>query len=57
MEKNKMIENIMNKNTITYDVKECKWLNVWAKDYNGYTYIFFSCRDINSKYSMRRYLG
>ena len=57
MEKNKMIENIMNENTITYDVKECKWLNVWAKDYNGYTYIFFSCRDINSKYSMRRYLG
>jgi len=38
---------------IEYDVKECKWLNVWAKDYGQYTYIFTSCRDINSKYSMR----
>ena len=52
-----MIENTMNGNTVLYDVKECRWLNVWAKDYDGYTYIFFSCRDIDSEYSKRIYLG
>lgn len=37
---------------IPYDVKECKWLNVLAKQYGDYLYIFCSCRDINSRYSM-----
>ena len=33
-------------------MRDYKWLNVLAKQINGKTYIFCSCRDIYDPYSM-----